>query len=399
MTSPRLGPGRLTALGLIAAVGPVAVDFYLPVLPEIAADLSADPATVQLTLTAFMIGIAAGQLALGPLSDRVGRRPVLVTAMAVFALTSALAWLAPSIWVLIAARAAQGFSGAAGMVLSRAIATDLAHGRQAVRALSLIMMMVGLGPIIAPPLGGALAEITGWRGVFAAMTVLAVAMFALAVITIPESHPPQARAADTAGFLRSFGRLFADPVFVGYLVAFAFGFAAMIAYMAASPFVGQTVLGMDPVVFALGFGASAAAMLLANLVNAMLAPRVGPGRMLAVGQSLAALAAAAFAVQVLTGSLTIVGFIVSAFVLTAGTGFTMSNATALALSRARERGAASAMLGACQFAVAAAVTPLVGIAGEQTAVPMSVVIGICVIVGVGGAGVAVARSPRVSRAV
>lgn len=386
----------MAALGFIAAVGPLMVDFYLPALPEIGTDLAADPATVQLTLTTFMIGIAVGQLALGPLSDRVGRRPVLISAMAVLVVSSAVAWAAPNIWVLIAARAVQGFSGAAGMVLSRAIATDLSEGRTAVRALSIIMMMVGLGPIIAPPIGGAISEAVGWRAVFGAMTLLAVVMFLLAVSVIPESHPLDARRTrDHGGVLRTFARLFADRAFVGYLIALAFGFSAMIAYIAASPFVGQTVLGMTPVAYATAFGAAATAILLSGLVNAVVAPRVGPSRMLTVGQGLATLAAVAFAGQIFTGTLTIPGFVVSAFVLTAGTGLTMSNSTALALAHTSDRGAASAMLGAGQFTIAAIVTPLVGIAGEHTAVPMAVVIVVCIAVGVCGA--ALARTRRRTR--
>ena len=392
MNARRLSPGLLAALGFIASVGPLSVDLYLPAFTDIAADLNAPAASIQLTLTAFLIGISAGQLILGPLSDRLGRRRVLVVALAVFALSSVGMVFVPTVEVLIGLRLIQGLSGAAGIVLARAIAVDLSEGRTAVRALSLIAMVVGLGPIVAPLIGGVASVTWGWRGALAVAAVLAVLMLILAVLVIPESLPPDQRhGAGVLAAMRDFGELLGDRGFRGYLISFSLGFGAMMAYVSASPFVAQTVLGMDPVGYSLAFASSAAALILANIVNARVAPLVGPERMLAVGQIVALAAGLALVILAATSALTIVTFIVAAFVFIAGTGFTMSNASALALAQApRTLGAGAALIGATQFAVGAAVAPLVGLWGEATALPMAVILVACVLVG--GIGALAARS-------
>ncbi len=380
----RLTPGLLAVLGYLAAVGPFAVDLYLPSFTDISSDLNAPAATVQLTLTGFLIGIAAGQLVLGPASDRFGRRRVMLAALAVFAVASIGIALAPHIAVFIGLRVVQGFAGSAGMVISRAIVVDLSERGQAVRPLSLMMTVVGLGPIIAPPIGGLLAAAWGWRGALGAVAVLAVVMFVLAAVFVPESLPPERRATGgAASVVRTFGRLLRDRAYRGYLVAFALGFAAMLAYVSASPFVAQVALGMDPVGYSLMFAIAGAALILANLVNAWLAPRVHPTRMLAIGQGLALTAGIALVVLTLTGSLAVWSFVAGAFVLCAGTGLTMSNGTALALARTESaRGGASALIGASQFVAGAAVSPLVGLWGEDTALPMALIITVCVGIGV-----------------
>ena len=371
----RLTPGLLAALGFITAVGPFAVDMYLPSFTQIGTDLAAPASSVQLTLTAFLIGIGVGQLILGPLSDRFGRRPVLVIALAVFAASGVAMAFTPTVEVFIALRLVQGLTGAAGMMLARAIAVDLSEGETAVRALSLIAMLVGLGPLIAPPIGGAVAAIAGWRGVLGVLAAISVAMFVLAVAVVPESLPPEKRhAGGVASAFARYGTLLRDGGVRGYVTVFAFGFAAMMAYISASPFVGQTVLRMPPLVYAFGFAAGAAGIVLSNLVNARVAPRVGVRRMLLVGVALSIVASVGLAVLALTGALQPATFILCAFVLTSATGLIMSNASALALARAAAaRGAGAALLGSSQFLVGAIASPLVGLWGEDTAVPMALV--------------------------
>jgi len=375
MTPRRLTPWLLATLGFLAAVGPFATDMYLASFTDIARDLGGTAASVQLTLTAFLLGIGAGQLVLGPVSDRRGRRPVLVTALAVFAASSIALVFSPSLPVFIVLRLVQGFSGAAGIVVSRAVAVDLSEGETAVRALSLMAMVGGLGPLLAPPIGGAIAELANWQAVLGVLAAIAVVMLVLAALVVPESLPPAQR--HTGGFAALAGRfraLLTDRAFVGGMLAFATGFGAMMAYIAASPFVGQVVLRMSPFTYALAFAAGAVALVLSNSLNARIAPRVGPGRMLVIGVVMIAASALALTVLASTATLQIASFIVCAFVLTGGTGFTMSNASALALARADEaRGSGAALLGASQFLVGAVVSPLVGLWGEHTALPMAVI--------------------------
>ena len=370
-----LSRGLLFALGYIAAVGPLSIDMYLASFTDIAVSLDTTAAAVQLTLTTFLVGLGFGQLILGPLSDRHGRRTVLISALIVFTLSGAAMVFAPNIGVLVALRAVQGFTGAAGIVIARAIAADLTTGTGTVRALSLIATLVGLGPLLAPPIGGAVSTLWGWRGVLVVLAVAATVMLLVSILVVPESLPAQNRLSRGLGStFRTMGTLVRDLSFVLYTLAFAFGFAVMIAYISASPFVGQGILNMSPIAYSLAFATSATALLLAGLTNARLAPRFGPQRMLLVGTSALLAGSVAMATFIATGALTPASFIVCAFATTGGAGFTMTNSSALALNRAAHaRGSGSALLGTTQFLLGGLFTPVVGLWGEHTALPLAVV--------------------------
>ncbi|MBL3686140.1 Bcr/CflA family efflux MFS transporter [Leucobacter zeae] len=370
----RLSPGLLGVLSFLAAVGPFATDMYLASFTSISDDLGTQPSAVQLTLTAFLVGMGAGQLVLGPLSDQLGRRPVLIAALAVFAAAGIAMVFSPSIGVFIALRLVQGFAGSAGVVVSRAVAVDLSEGAAAIRAISLIAMFVGLGPLLAPPIGGAVLLVADWRVVLAVVALLAVAMLVLAILCVPESLPPAARSsAGPRSAIRSMGTLLGDGRFVLLMAVFGLAFGGMMSYISASPFVGQTVLGMSPFAYASAFAAGAAALILANSLNARVAGKVPAARMLLLGGALSLTAGIALVVLVVSGALAPWSFVVCAFTLTAGTGFSMSNASALALALApASRGSASALLGAAQFAVGGAASPIVGAWGEHTALPMAI---------------------------
>lgn len=388
MTSrPRLTTPLLGALSFFAAVGPLATDMYLASFTEIAVDLGTAPSSVQLTLTAFLLGMGFGQLFLGPLSDQFGRRPVLLWALAVFTAASVAMVFSPSISLFVLLRGIQGFAGAGGVVISRAIAVDLSEGPEAIRAISLIAMFVGLGPLIAPPLGGAISAVADWRAVLAAISVLAVAMLVLAATMVPESLPAHARRAAGIGTaLGSFRALLGDRGFVTLMIVFGLGFGAMMAYISASPFIGQAMLGMPPFVYALGFAAGALGLILTNLLNARLAGRVETTRMLFAGTGLQLAAALALILAIANGWLAIPFFIAFAFTLTSGAALVMSNASALALARAgANRGSGSALLGAAQFAVGGFASPLVGAWGEHTALPMALFVLVAAMLGSAGA--------------
>ncbi|MGX5695995.1 multidrug effflux MFS transporter [Agromyces soli] len=372
----RLTPGLLAALGFIGAVGPFATDMYLSSFTAIASELQTDASWVQLTLAAFMVGMGTGQLVIGPLSDGRGRRPVLLVALVVFVLSGVALVFAPSIGVVIALRFVQGASGCAGIVIARAVAADLSTGAGAVRALSLIMVVGGVAPLVAPPVGALVATQWGWRGVFAALALVSLAMLALAWGVVPESLPPELRRRGGIGAtLRGFGSLLREPAIASCVLAFGLGFGTMMSYISASPFVGQNVLGMSPLGYSFAFAAGAAALISANLLNSRIAPHVGAPRMLLVGIGLGLGASLALVLMAVTGTLSVPAFIACAFTATGGTGLIMSNASALALTRApsHARGSVSALLGACQFAVGGLVAPLVGLWGEHTALPMAFV--------------------------
>lgn len=399
MSHPPALPKHLVAvLGFLAMTGPLASDMYLASFTEISTDLQATASSVQLTFTAFLLGLGLGQLFLGPLSDRFGRRPILIASLIVFTLASIAIVAAPTIWWFIVLRLVQGLSGAAGIMLSRAIAADLTRGPATVRTLSLIAMLVGLGPIVAPPIGALVGSVFGWRGVLATLAILAALMLVLAWWLVPESLPKQNR--HTGGVLSSlshFVALLRDPQFVLIMISFAAAFAGMMAYIAASPFVGQIVLGMSPVAYAFAFSAGAVALITANLLNAWLASRVAPLRVMITGTMLSTVSSAVMLALVLSGTLNIPLFIVLAFTMISGVGFTMSNASALALGRASvARGSGAALIGASQFLFGGAVSPIVGAWGEHTATPMAFAMLTTALIGLTAGAVYMCLSKRAS---
>lgn len=379
-----LTPGLLAVLGFMAATAPLATDFYLPSFTNIAEDLGVPASGVQLTLMAFMFGMAAGQIVLGPLSDRLGRRRVLLVALSVFALASVVMPFSPTLTVFVVLRFVQGLSGAAGVVISRAIAADFSKGETAVRALSLIAVVTSLGPLIAPPIGGAIVVVADWRVVLGVIAAAAVVLVIVVWLVVPESLPPERRHTGGVGVvIRTLRTAATAPGFAAYALTFAFAFAAMISYISASSFVAQSVIGMSAIEYSFAYAVGSSGLILMNLVSARWAPRVGPKRMLNVGILLQALAAGWFLVFVLTGSLSAWSFIVGALFIGSGAALCMANGSALALAQTPTvRGSGSALLGGAQFIVGAIGTPLVGLWGEGTALPMVIVVGVAVVLAV-----------------
>lgn len=374
-STPRITAGLLVTLALLSAVAPFATDLYLPAFPEMVTDLHTSPTNVQLTLTTFLIGLALGQLIFGPLSDRYGRvRPLLIGA-AICVAASVVAVLAPTIEVLIAARLAQGLTGAAGMVIGRAIISDLATGRAAARAFSLMMIVGGIAPIAAPLAGGFLVGPLGWRGALAVILALVVLMLAAAAVVIRETHTEQRRTSlrDENATAGSPLRQLRDRRYIGNVVAFGFAFAVMMAYISASPFVYQTMMGLSAAQYGAVFGVNALGLLLMSALSARLSARSEPHTLAAVG--LAVITVSSIAVLALSWSGVAAGWLaLPLFAAVAGMGLIFGNATALALSAVpRAAGTASAALGATQFLLAAAVSPLVSLAGEHTAGPLGIV--------------------------
>ncbi|MEV6810410.1 multidrug effflux MFS transporter [Streptomyces sp. NPDC017248] len=365
-------------LGGLTATPPLAMDMYLPSLPEVTHALHAPAATVQLTLTACLLGMALGQLVVGPMSDRWGRRRPLLAGLAVYVVATALCALAPNVETLVAFRLAQGLGGAAGIVIARAVVRDLHDGVAMARFFSTLMLISGVAPVVAPLIGGQLLRVTDWRGVFVVLTVVGAALAALVWLRLPETLEPAGRHSGGAGeALRSMRALLADLPFTGYMLAGGFTFAALFAYISASPFVVQEIYGASPQTFSLLFGLNSIGLVITGQVNGkLLVGRVSLDKVFAVGLAVIALAATALLLMAsgVFGDTGLVPVAAALFVLMSAMGITLPNAQSLALQRTRHAaGSASALLGTSSFLVGAVASPLVGVAGERTAVPMAVV--------------------------
>ncbi|WP_030275281.1 multidrug effflux MFS transporter [Streptomyces sp. NRRL B-24484] len=364
----------IVVLGALSAFGPLSLDMYLPALPALAGDLGVRDADVQLTLTSCLLGLALGQLVAGPLSDRRGRRGPLLVGLAGYAAASVLCAVAPNAEVLTAARLLQGLAGAAGIVISRAVVRDLYDGVEAARFFSLLMLVNGLAPILAPVAGSQLLRFADWRAVFAVLAAVGAVLFAAAVLALPESLPAERRTGGgPVRTVRSFGGLLADRRFMGYALSAGCVFAAMFAYISGSSFVLQQVYGLDEQQFALVFGGNALGLVLLGQLNARLLRSRAPQVMLRAGLAVSAAGGAGLLLAVVAG-LGLWAVCGSLLLVVAAVGLVMPNSTALALSGRDNAGTASALLGLLQFALGGLAAPLVGLGGSGSALPMAVVI-------------------------
>ena len=363
-------------LGALTAFGPLSIDMYLPALPSLSRDFGASTSQTQLTLSACLLGLAAGQAIAGPISDALGRRRPLLVGLTAYALASLLCVVAPSVFVLVALRFVQGTAGAAGIVIARAIVRDLHSGVAAARFFSLLMLVTGLAPILAPILGGLLLRFTSWRGVFIILAIIGTLLLLAAAVGLGETLPPDRRQSGgihTA--LATFYQLLTNRSFIGYALPCGLAFAAMFAYISGSPFVLQSSYGISPQLFSIIFGTNALGLMTSGQVNGRLVGRVSPRRLLTIGLTATATGGAALLSVVTIGGIGLGGVLPPLFVVVSSLGFVLPNATALALSdHPRTAGSASALIGVLQFAIGATAAPLVGVAGPRTILPMSIVI-------------------------
>ncbi|MFE0188829.1 Bcr/CflA family multidrug efflux MFS transporter [Streptomyces sp. NPDC059008] len=382
--SRRTGLLVTLVLGGLTALAPLSMDMYLPALPQVTAALHSPAATIQLTLTTCLAGMALGQMIVGPMSDKWGRRRPLLVGMVIYVLATALCAVATDVAFLIAFRLLQGLAGAAGIVIARAVVRDLYDGDAMARFFSTLMLISGVAPVVAPLIGGQILQITDWRGVFVVLTAVGAALTLLVWRTLPETLAPERRHPGGLGqTLRTMRDLLADRGFTGYLLAGAFAFAALFAYISASPFVVQEIYGASPQTFSLLFGLNSVGLVLAGQINGkLLVGRVSMEKVLGCGLVLIAVAAGGLLVMSagVLGTVGLAPMAAGLFVLMAGMGLVLPNANTLALLRTpHAAGSASALLGTSTFLLGSVASPLVGVAGEHTAVPMALVQLVCAV--------------------
>ena len=373
---PRPSMARLALmLGAFVALGPLTIDMYLPALPTIREELATSSATVQLTLTGTLVGLALGQLVIGPLSDALGRRRPLLIGTALHVVASLLVLVAPNIAVLGALRVLQGVGTAATAVIALAIVRDLYEGRAAATMLSRLFLVMGVAPVLAPTFGGELLRFTSWRGVFAVLALYGVLVLALGAFGLRETLPPERRRpGGVRSTLRTYGGLFRDRTYVGLILVAGLTMAALFTYVSGSSFVYQQQFGLDEQEFGMLFGAGAVWLIAATQLNPVLLRRWSPAQILVAGTVGGTAAGGVLVLLAALGTGGLLGVAVPLWAVLFAAGLALPNAPALALAGYGESaGAAAALLGAIQFGVGAAVSPLVGLLGND-ALAMGLVI-------------------------
>ncbi|WP_310237361.1 multidrug effflux MFS transporter [Brevibacillus nitrificans] len=371
--SRRLGIAAI--LGSLSAFGPLSLDMYLPALPMLETDLQTTTSMAQMSLTACLIGLSVGQLFAGPLSDVQGRRKPLLFGLVLYALSSFLCAVAPSIWTFLLLRLVQGMAGSAGIVIARATVRDMYAGTELTKFFALLMLINGIAPIAAPIVGGQLLQVTSWHGVFVVLALIGVIMFFTVMFGLPETLPAEKRSKGGLGnTLTTFKNLVKDRTFMGYALSQGLVTAAMFAYISGSPFVFQEIFGVSPQMFSLIFAVNGIGIIIASQITGKLAGKVKETKLFVTGISIAAIAGITLLAMILLGAglfpvLVPLFFTVSCVGIVGATGFSLAMA-----NQSKAAGSASALQGLISFIGGGIVAPLVGLGGSSTAVPMGLVI-------------------------
>ena len=369
-------------LGFMAALPAFSTDMYLPSLPDVARDLHTSATAAQLTMTAMMLGAAVGQLVIGPISDRFGRRKPVLVGVGLHVLMSFLCAVAPWIGLLIGLRAAQGFFNAAATVVATAVIRDRFVGADAAKVMSRLMLVIGASPLFAPSIGGLIAGAWGWRAVFGALAVFGVALWFVVLFRLPESLPPERRRV---GGLRVAGAgylsLLRDRHFLGLALMPGLTFAVLMSYVVGSPFVLRDGYGLTQTQFALIFAINGIGLVGGAQVNAALVHRIAPLRIMRTAQVVIVALSGVLVVLGVTGAGGLPALLVVLFLTVSFINLVGPNANALALSRHGEvAGTAAAVSGSLQAFIGGAVTPLSGLLGGD-AKAMTGVMGTAAVLG------------------
>jgi DHA1 family bicyclomycin/chloramphenicol resistance-like MFS transporter len=366
-------------LGLLSAIGPFAIDMYIPALPSISADLGASVAATQLTLTAFFIAFGVCQIVYGPVSDMVGRKPPLYFGIVVFALGSIGAALSPSIEWLIFFRAIQGIGASSVMVIPRAIIRDLHRGVDAARLMSLVMLVFSVVPILAPLAGSALIVPFGWRSVFFAVAAASVLSFVLVLTALRETRPPEQRIRASVGSLASgFGKLLRDWRFLGLTFIGGLGMSSFFAFLASSSFIYMDHFGLSPIAFSVAFSVNAVGFITASQFSAKLGSRFGLPRVVTTAVSSYAFFALILLAVTLAAVDSLPVLMVLLFLAFASLGLVIPSTMVLALEEHGPiAGMASALGGTLQMVAGGVMITVVSLLFNGTVLPLAAVIAAC----------------------
>ncbi|GAF48438.1 multidrug effflux MFS transporter [Rhodococcus wratislaviensis] len=368
----------ILVLGAMVALGPFTIDMYLPALPDIGTDLGVSSSAVQLTITGTLLGLALGQLIVGPLSDSLGRRRPLIAGIGVHVAASVLAVFAPTVAVLGALRVFQGIGAAAAAVVALAVVRDLFSGNTVAVVMSRLMLVLGVAPVLAPSIGGALLIAVDWRGIFVVLAVIGILTALIGVWGLTETLPPERRRkSNLRAVLGTYKSLLGDRAFMVLALVSSVAMGSLFSYVSGASFVFQDQYGLDEQQFALLFSSGAIALIGASQLNVRALARWSPLQITVSALAFATVAGLALITTAYFEFGGLVGFVVPLWFLLAGVGFVLPNAPALALGRHGEAaGTAAALLGALQFGVGALIAPLVGVLGN-TGVALAVTMTAC----------------------
>ncbi len=370
--------GIILLLAFLAAIGPLSIDTYLPSLPAIAADFGANSSAAQQSVTAFFVGIAAGQLIAGPLSDRYGRRPILLIGFSLFFITCIACALAPNIETLIYARLLQGLSAAVSPAAGRAMVRDIWEGNEAARAMSYITMAMVVAPLLAPMIGGVIMSYWEWRTIFWFLLAFAALALALVLIRLPETNGPEKRGdVRLPDYFRAYGRVLSEQQSWAYLLCGGFSLATMFAYITGSPFVYIEIFNVPEAYFGFFFGLNVVGLFLGNLINARLVTRFGYLTMLVAGVTTTLIGALLLLFTSYFAIGGIVAVVIGLFIAVAPASMVGSNSTVGLMNKfPRNAGAAMGVFGVAQFGLGAAASFLVGVFYTGTPVAMALAMAI-----------------------
>lgn len=386
---PATAQGRfplwLLVCAALSAIAPLSIDMYLPAFPRLAADLGVDIGSVQLTLGAYLVGLALGQAFYGPISDRFGRKPPLYVGLVLYVVAAVGCALASDVHTLMGWRIVQAIGGCAGMVMARAVVRDKLTAHESARAFSSLMLVMGLAPILAPIIGGAIVTTLGWRAIFWLLAGCGLLILLLVHTCMEESLDP-ARAAPLhlGKVMGNYAGLLRDREFLGYSLCGGFVLAGMFTYIAGSPFVLIELHGIDPAHYGYVFGANALGMIAVSQLNSALVRKRSLDHILRRALLVPLLGGLLLAGAALSGHATLVLLLPGFFLFIAGLGCILPNASALALNQQGHRaGTASALMGMLQFTLGTLGGAAVSFWHDGTALPLALVMAVCSVCAIG----------------
>ena len=365
-------------LSALVAFAPMSIDMYLPALPALERFFATDTASVQHTLAAFFLGLTVGQLLYGPIADKYGRKPPLYFGLSLYVAACAACALAPTIGSLIGLRFLQALSGCAGMVVARAVVRDLYDRQESARVFSILLMVMGIAPIVAPLAGGYLLTWFGWRSIFWVLALFGVACLVAVKVGLPETIPHDQPRIALSKAMGNYAALLADRCYLGYALSGGFGQAGMFAYISGSPFVIIDLYGVPAHYYGWLFGLNATGIVAFTQLNRRVLLRYDADRVLDFGNLAGFVMCVLLLIMAWSNAAGLVGILVPLFFVVSLRGLTFPNASAGAMAPFPEKaGSASALLGSVQFAIAAVASAAVGVFHNGTAVPMAAVVGTC----------------------